>query len=116
MRGWTTRTFVEKAAFHHRTMGTADRSALRARFRHGQEEYLVGGHPLWQVLRGVFQMKNRPLVVGGLSLIAGYASAWASRRPSPVPADLRAFHRREQMARLRRILGFAPGETSKTAL
>src|SRR5690348_1640087 len=29
MQGWTTRTFVERAAFHHRTMGTADRSLLR---------------------------------------------------------------------------------------
>lgn len=105
MRGWTTRTFVEKTCFHHRTMGTADRSALRARFRHGQEEYLVGGHPLWQLLRGVFQMKNPPLVLGGLCLIAGYASAWASRKPSPVPVALREFHRREQLTRLRRIVG-----------
>jgi biofilm PGA synthesis N-glycosyltransferase PgaC len=105
MRGWTTRTFVEKTCFHRRTMGTADRSPLRARFRHGREEYLVGGHPLWQALRGVFQMKNQPLVLGGLCLMAGYTSAWLSRKPSPVPAALREFHRREQLIRLRRIVG-----------
>ena len=105
MRGWTTRTFVEKTCFHHRTMGTADRSPLRARFRHGREEYLVGGHPLWQLLRGVFQMKNPPVVLGGLCLVAGYASAWISGTPSPVPATLREFHRREQLTRLRRIIG-----------
>jgi len=104
MRGWTTRTFVERVCFHHRTMGTADRSLLRARFRHGQEEYLVGSHPLWQILRGVFQMKNQPVVLGGMSLIAGYGTAWLSRRHSPVPAALRAFHRREQMARLRALI------------
>jgi glycosyltransferase involved in cell wall biosynthesis len=104
MRGWTTRTFVEKSCLHHRAMGTADRNVLRARFRHGREEYLVGGHPLWQLLRGIFQMKNQPLVLGGLCLMLGYASAWASRTPSPVPDPLRAFHRQEQMARLRRLL------------
>lgn len=104
MRGWTTRTFVERTCLHHRTMGTADRSILRARFRHGQEEFLVGGHPLWQIARGLFQMKNRPLVVGGICLLAGYASAWASGKASPVPAALRAFHRREQIARLRQLL------------
>jgi hypothetical protein len=54
-------------------------------------------------MRGVFQMKNRPFVLGGLSLILGYAHAWASRTPSPIPQDLRAFHRREQMMRLRRM-------------
>src|SRR5262245_44521033 len=103
MRGWTTRTFVEKTCRHHRAMGTADRNRLRARFRHGQEEYLVGGHPLFQLLRGLFQMKNRPLVLGGVCLTLGYASAWVTRRPSPVPAALRAFHRREQMDRLRKL-------------
>lgn len=103
MRGWATRTFLERVCFHHRTMGTADRSVSRARFRHGREEYLVGGHPLWQLLRGVYQMKNPPRVLGGVCLVAGYASAWIRRQPSPVPADLRAFHRREQLARLRRV-------------
>ena len=64
----------------------------------------MGGHPLWQLARGVFQMKNRPLVLGGLGLLAGYASAWALQKPSPIPAALRAFHRREQMQRLRTVL------------
>jgi glycosyltransferase involved in cell wall biosynthesis len=104
MQGWKTRTFVEKASLHHRAMGTADRTLLRARFHHGQKDYMVGGHPLWQVLRGVFQMKNPPLVLGGLCLILGYASAWAMRTPSPVPRALREFHRREQADRLRRFI------------
>jgi glycosyltransferase involved in cell wall biosynthesis len=108
MRGWTTRTFVERAAFHHRTMGTADRGVLRARFRHGQKDYMVGGHPVWQILRGVFQMANRPQVIGGLCLIAGYLAASAVRKPSPVPAELRAFHRREQLDRLRKAIGRKP--------
>jgi biofilm PGA synthesis N-glycosyltransferase PgaC len=103
MRGWTTRTFVDKTCLHHRAMGTADRNRLRARFRHGQEEYLVGGHPLWQLLRGIFQMKNAPLVLGGLCLTLGYTSAWVTRKSSPVPSALRAFHRQEQIDRLRRL-------------
>jgi hypothetical protein len=39
MRGWQTRTFVEKTCLHHRKMGTASRSRLMARFQHGQEDY-----------------------------------------------------------------------------
>jgi glycosyltransferase involved in cell wall biosynthesis len=104
MQGWQTRTFLDRTAHHHRAMGTADRGVLRARFHHGQKDYLVGGHPVWQVLRGVFQMRHRPLVLGGLCLIAGYFTAWATRAPTTVPAPLRAFHRREQMERLRRLV------------
>lgn len=104
MRGWQTRTFVEKTCLHHRKMGTASRSQLRARFRHGQEDYYVGGHPLWQVLRGTFQMQEKPFVLGGLCLVLGYFSAMIKRMPRPVSPELIAFRRAEQMARLRKII------------
>jgi glycosyltransferase involved in cell wall biosynthesis len=100
MKGWQTRTFRERICFHHRKMGTAGRGKLMARFRHGQEDYYVGGDPLWESLRGVFQMREKPYVFGGLFLIIGYFWAWAKRSESPVPAEVRAFHRREQMKRL----------------
>jgi glycosyltransferase involved in cell wall biosynthesis len=104
MKGWQTRTFVDKVCYHHRKMGTAGRGPLRARFRHGQEDYYVGGHPLWELIRGIFQMRERPWVLGGLFLIAGYCWAGLTRMPSPVPADVRRFQRREQMSRLKAFL------------
>jgi glycosyltransferase involved in cell wall biosynthesis len=103
LKGWETRTFLERTCLHHRTMGTADRGPLRARFRHGQEDFMVGSHPCWHLLRSLFQMRNRPFILGGVCLVLGYGWAWASRKPSPIPQELRAFHRREQMARLRRL-------------
>ena len=48
---------------------------------------------------GVFQMRQRPLVLGGACLIGGYLWAWIRRTPSPVPQELRDFHRQEQLAR-----------------
>jgi len=104
MKGWQTRTFVEMSCHHHRTMGTADRGALRARFRHGQEDYSLGGHPLWHVLRSVFQMGRRPRVLGGLFLMLGYLWAMLTRTPRLVSPELMAFHRSEQLARLRKML------------
>lgn len=106
MRGWTTRTFTDRQALHHRAMGTADRGVLRARFHHGQKDYLVGGHPLFQLMRVVFQMRRSPVVLGGLCLMAGYVTAWLARQPNTVPAELRAFHRAEQLGRLRRRMPF----------
>ena len=104
MKGWQTRTFVERTCFHHRKMGTAGRGPLMARFRHGQEDYYVGGHPLWQLARGVFQMKNKPFVLGGMFLVLGYFWAMATRMERPVSPDLMAFHRAEQLARLNMML------------
>lgn len=104
MKGWQTRTFVEMTSLHHRKMGTASRSPLMARFRHGQEDYYVGGHPLWQVLRGTFQMMRKPYVLGGLFLTLGYFWAMAKKTQRPVSPALIAFHRAEQIARLRNMV------------
>lgn len=104
MKGWETRTFLERVCHHHRKMGTASRSALMARFRHGQEDYYLGGHPLWQLVRGAFQMKARPFVLGGLFLMLGYFWAMARRMQRPISPELVAFHRAEQVARIRRIV------------
>lgn len=105
MKGWQTRTFLEKTCLHHRQLGTGTDRPLMVRFRYGQKAYYVGGHPLWELLRGVFQMREAPVVVGGVCFIAGYLTALVTRLPRPVTAELIAFHRSEQMARLRRLFG-----------
>jgi len=103
MKGWQTRTFVEKVCFHHRKLGTGtgNHNPLRMRFHYGQKAYYVGGHPLWELTRGLFAMRQRPLILGGLYFVAGYAWAAIRRMPRVVSPDLMAFHRSEQMARMR---------------
>ena len=109
MEGWKTRTFLERVCYHHRKIGTADSSELSARFHYGKKAYYVGGHPAWEVLRAVNLMRAAPVVVGGLSFIAGYVWATVTRMPRPVSAELMAFHRKEQMMRLKRLFRFPLG-------
>jgi len=104
MKGWTTRTFLEKACIHHRKLGTGNDSGLMVRFRYGQKAYYVGGHPFWEVLRGVFQMRERPVIIGGLYFLCGFVQAVMIKMKRPVPAELIAFHQAEQMERLKRAL------------
>jgi len=101
MRGWKTRTFTERVCRHHRELGAAQHGALGARFRDGVLDYMLGGHPLWELCRTAYQLTRPPRVLGGLTLLAGYASAMAPRVDRPVSPELVAFRRREQMQRLR---------------
>ena len=103
MKGWKTRTFTEKVCFHHKKMGTGNTSALMTWFRHGQKDYFLGGHPLWQLFRTVYQMSKKPYVIGGLLLFFGYNWACISRVERPISQELMEFHRREQMQRLKNI-------------
>jgi glycosyltransferase involved in cell wall biosynthesis len=101
MKGWQTRTFLEKTCEHHRKLGTGTDNPLMVRFRYGQKAYYVGGHPVWELLRGIFQMRSKPLILGGLYFECGYLWAAITRMQRPVSRELIVFHRAEQMARLR---------------
>jgi glycosyltransferase involved in cell wall biosynthesis len=103
MKGWKTRTFPEKTCLHHRDMGTAQRGPVAARFRLGAKDYAIGNHPLWEIFRSLYQMSRKPFVVGGLALGSGYFWALVRRRERPVTAEFIAFHRGEQMHRLKRF-------------
>jgi glycosyltransferase involved in cell wall biosynthesis len=105
MKGWKTRSFGERVFHHHRKIGTAETNQLMARFNYGKKDYFLGSHPLWEAFRGAFQMAKKPYVIGGVCLMAGYMWAWVSGHRRPIPDELVRFYRREQLGRLRDLIG-----------
>ena len=102
MKGWKTRTFTEKTCFHHRKIGTGNTNQLGSWLRHGRKDYYLGGHPLWQIFRSLYQMKHKPYILGGGLLFFGYIWAFLNRVERPVSRELMMFHRGEQMQRLKK--------------
>src|SRR5580704_8153581 len=103
MKGWKTRTWPELVCIHHREMGTAERSALSSKFKYGIKDYVLGNHPVWELFRAGYQLALPPRCLGGLALGAGYAWAMLLRVDRPVPQELIAFHRQEEMRRLKKF-------------
>lgn len=104
MKGWKTRTFLEKTCIHHREIGTGNTNPLSARYHYGKKAFYLGGHPLWEILRSFYQMKQKPYIIGGLYFLSGYVWSGLCRTKRPVSEDLLKFYRDEQMSRLRAIL------------
>jgi biofilm PGA synthesis N-glycosyltransferase PgaC len=104
MMGWKTESFPEKSFFHYRHMGTAERSILSSAFSYGEKDYYLGGHPVWEGCRVAYRATKKPYILGGVSLGLGYCWAFIRRTPRPVSRELMAFHRSEQMAKLKAIL------------
>lgn len=105
MLGWTTRNFPDRRFYHHRNMGTAERSAIAAMFDYGMKDYYLGGSPIWQLFRVGYRLAKKPYVFGGCALFLGYGWAAIKRMKRPVSRELMSFHRREQMEKLKAILG-----------
>ncbi len=101
MKGWQTRTFVEKSYEHHRQMSSAKHSTLGIAFDFGRTDYLLGCGPVWEISRSFYHMARKPLVLGGVLNLAGYFWAMASRADRVVSPEVVQFRKAEHMGRLR---------------
>ncbi len=102
-KGWETRTFVEKQLVHHRSQGSALHIGFRERLHVGRKDYMIGNHPLWEILRSVYQMKYKPYVIGGILILASYMWNWVRGVERSIPEELMALRRSEQLSRLKMI-------------
>ena len=109
MRGWQARAFPDLKIFHHRHTGEGD-NLLRHKFRQGRMDYAFGSDPVFEVLKCLGRLPEKPLVLGGLTRIAGFAWAAARRDSRPVSNEFIAFLRREQRGKMKSLL---PGASQK---
>jgi len=103
--GWQTRIFTERVCRHHRRSGSAQRTGMAASVHRGRMDYLLGSHPVWELFRSVYQMTNRPYVVGGTLTLFGYLWTMLRRVERSIPIELVELRRSEQMQRLKEVLG-----------
>lgn len=108
MHGWKTQTFPDLHIDHHRRRGTEGRSVFAAFYSQGQREATIGYHPLFELAHAIRRMQEPPFVLGGVCHFAGFAQSRLTSRGWDVPVDCVKFLRREQLGRLRRLIGNHP--------
>ena len=103
IKGYKTQSFFDPDArlIHHRLMGSSDTNVFKGRMRLGRGIWFMGYHPLYALASGLFRMKERPYVLGGLIIAASFA--WAALRREPQLDDTQFIRdlRRWQMQQLR---------------
>jgi glycosyltransferase involved in cell wall biosynthesis len=100
MKGWTAEAIPELKIYHLRHTG-AGSSVLRHRFRLGRLDYSVGSDPLFEVFKCLRRIPERPLLIGGLTRLAGFAWSCILREGRPVSDEFIEFLRREQRQKLK---------------
>ncbi|MBX3375595.1 MAG: glycosyltransferase family 2 protein [Phycisphaeraceae bacterium] len=100
MLGWRAVSWDEpEIRFTHlRPMGSSQVSLWTGRKRHGFGQYFMGTGPLYMFASAVFRAAKRPLVVGGLGMMAGYIGAAWKRVPRYDDLEFRRFLRKYQWA------------------
>ena len=94
----------ELRILHLRLMGSSDRSIYRGRMRWGAGQWFMGSAFPYIAASGVFRMRERPYIVGGLLIMLGYLKAAFSGEPRYDDLEFRKSLRSWQYGRLAGLL------------
>ena len=104
MHGWRIRSFDDLRVLHHKTAKEKSRHPLNGRFHTGKMERAMGYHPLYETAKCLGHLRKKPVVLGSLAQLSGYAwAAWKNIR-TELPEEVVAFNRRHQLQSLRNRL------------
>jgi len=105
MKGWEAEAFPELKIYHHRHTGEAD-NLIRHKFRQGRMDYSFGSDMLFEILKCLTRLPEKPFLAGSLARLVGYFWSGVCRDPRPVSNEFVSFLRREQKEK---ILAFLKG-------
>lgn len=103
MNGWRVQAFPALRAFHHRSTGNAS-GLLRYCYRQGFMDHALGSHPLFEVLKCLRRVREKPFIVGAVARLGGFASAYRRGERRPVSQEFIQCLRAEQLGRVRLML------------
>lgn len=99
MLGWRTRTFPELRLLQHKPTGSADGSWRNA-FKNGRANYITGYDPLFMLAKCIRRAAQRPALVTGFAMAAGFGSGYLARVPRTSDANVIRYLRQQQRRRL----------------
>jgi glycosyltransferase involved in cell wall biosynthesis len=98
--GWHVRVLTELTMLHYRPRGSKQKP-LAARWEEGRGNAFMGYLPSWLLVRATYRsLVEKPFIIGGVVLLAGYVWARLRRLPQIDDAAARDELRAEQRARL----------------
>ena len=101
MHGWQVQSFPELKVCHHRRVASGEGRLAKTQWCHGLRHYSLGYHPLFEILRNLDRVRDRPYIVGAALMTLGYLWAMVTGMKMELPEDVVRYLRSEQMERLR---------------
>jgi poly-beta-1,6-N-acetyl-D-glucosamine synthase len=101
LNGFETCLFPDLRVDHLKPRNIAHGGILRRRWQCGVRDYVLGYHPLFEVVKCLRRFRQSPFIFSGIAWWLGYISAALERRDRIVSGDLVEFLRREQTQRIK---------------
>ncbi|MBK7107167.1 MAG: glycosyltransferase family 2 protein [Ignavibacteriae bacterium] len=101
MKGWKVRSFDYLHVQNLRLSGTGRWGIAETKFREGMLAHSIGYHPLFQILKSFYRLKERPFIVSGVLHLLGYLWALFGNNKVKVSDEFKTYLRKEQIQRLK---------------
>lgn len=96
MKGWETRSFDEYKILHYRITGSRRKGLTGGKFLWGRFQYRYGYSPYYIFLKSIYRLGDKPIIISGISIFAGYLYAAITREERIYKKDMRKFLRKKQ--------------------
>ena len=100
MYGWEIKNIDSLIVLHHRPTGITGSHIFRTRFRDGFVEYNLGYHPLFQLVKCIKRIFEKPFFIGSTLRFGGFWFAYLKREKRIVSKEMIKFIREEQLSRI----------------
>ena len=102
MNDWKVWSFPDIKVVHHRPTGTGNaKSLLKAKYNLGLNEYFIGSHWLFVLIKCVKRsIREKPFIIGGIARLWGYVCGHFLKEPRIVSNEMISFFRNEQINRI----------------
>lgn len=99
MMGWEVRAFPELKVFHHKC-GLSTRGIVGESIRQGREDYSIGNHPLFEIMKCLRRIRQRPFLITACVRMIGFFSEYCLRKDRVVSKEFVKFLREDQLKRI----------------
>jgi hypothetical protein len=112
MNGFETALLTGLKIDHLKPRNIAYGGVLVRRWQCGVRDYVLGYHPLFETVKCLGRLRERPILISAVCWWLGYMSAAIFRKERRIPSDLLAHIRSEQLLRLKFLGRKFPAATS----
>lgn len=105
MNSWGTQTFSDLPVMHYGFVGMGSGNLFRAKYNRGILFYQLGYHPLFQVVRCLYRIIDKPYIIGAFIELISFFFCYIKHEEVMVSREIVEFLRKEQIQRLLSFTG-----------
>lgn len=106
LKGWETRSYQDLILKHYKPIGFNQKKTLKKELLAGERLHFMGYHPLFAILKCIYEIKNKPIFLRGILMLIGYFEAILFKLETFDDKEVIKHLRKKQLKRLKKPFSF----------